>query len=336
MSRKFIEVCFETITPLWMGNAFQKYEEIRPSSLMGSLRFWFEVLCYAGEIVKKSDFDYKKGQFAKAMEIKNLERKILGKGATHQEIIEILQSNVSLPGIIFGTTGWKGLICIKSIEIINNKNKRPNLSNVCIPGRNISSLQHYFWGKFKVAFEMDDVVAKNIFYPLLYFMNKYGFWGGKWNIGLGRLNVVEIKENREQEINLSKMSEFGFSVFGKDNKKIDENLIKKVVSFDALTNFQKDECRIKLMNADVDQGTLENILQELIKRKAEERAKFLRNAGSQEEEKINKAKRHKVFGTVKSPPQDAPHGSKILPWVYRKGDKYAGGFISVTSLLNLY
>ena len=57
---KSIRVTFQTLTPLWTGDAWGESKEIRPSSIMGSLRFWFEVICYFAGITKK-DY-YKNGK----------------------------------------------------------------------------------------------------------------------------------------------------------------------------------------------------------------------------------------------------------------------------------
>jgi CRISPR-associated protein Cmr1 len=57
MGRIELKVKFETLTPLWTGNAWGQCMEIRPSSILGSLRFWFEVLCYFNGIINDSYFD---------------------------------------------------------------------------------------------------------------------------------------------------------------------------------------------------------------------------------------------------------------------------------------
>ncbi len=56
MNYKKVKITFKTITPLWTGDAWQENKEIRPSSLIGSLRFWFEVICYFAEICDKQGF----------------------------------------------------------------------------------------------------------------------------------------------------------------------------------------------------------------------------------------------------------------------------------------
>lgn len=53
-------VHFETLTPLRAGDAwFQNKAPLKASSIMGSLRFWFEVICYFGGITKKEDYTIK-------------------------------------------------------------------------------------------------------------------------------------------------------------------------------------------------------------------------------------------------------------------------------------
>ncbi|RUM90456.1 MAG: hypothetical protein DSZ26_03000 [Thermovibrio sp.] len=50
--RKKIEVTFKTITPLWTGDAWQENNKIKPSSLIGSLRFWFAFYWKVSELLR--------------------------------------------------------------------------------------------------------------------------------------------------------------------------------------------------------------------------------------------------------------------------------------------
>jgi len=54
--------------------------EIRPSSLIGSLRFWFEVICYFGGVCSAKDFDKEKGRFEKDIKNKDVKEKLLEHG----------------------------------------------------------------------------------------------------------------------------------------------------------------------------------------------------------------------------------------------------------------
>lgn len=329
---KRIKVVLKTVTPLRIGNAFQRHKQIRPSSLIGSLRFWFEALCYAGNIVGREDFDWEKGQFTREFSGKKFNEKILENGTAMEGVIGILQQEkIPVPAVVFGTTGWEGRIQIKEIKTEAAGGKRFNLSAV---NEGVYFPRDYFEGILVVEFAVADFFTDGIFYPLLNFMDRYGFWGGKWNIGYGRLKVLEIEEIGGKRIYLREVNRFKFDFFGGEDKNI-EDLIEEVSNFDELTYWQAENCKIKVFPVNK-KAELEQLLEDLIQTKKQKRANFLRTANSEDEEKRNREKRHKVFGTVKFPPKDAPHGSKILPWVCKASDGYTGGFISITSLLNLY
>ncbi len=118
MSKKEVLVEFKTSTPLWTGDAWQYNSEIRPSSLIGSLRFWFEVICYFSGICDKKDL--KNGRFEKEVNGKDSKNCLIKKGNFFEAKIEcLLEQKIPLPSIIFGTTNWKSLIEIKWIKIIN-------------------------------------------------------------------------------------------------------------------------------------------------------------------------------------------------------------------------
>jgi CRISPR-associated protein Cmr1 len=44
-------------------------------------------------------------------------------------------------------------------------------------------------GKFEATFKVPEEIKETIFFPLLNFMDKYGYWGDGWDIGYGRLKV---------------------------------------------------------------------------------------------------------------------------------------------------
>ena len=50
------KVTFRTVTPLYFGDAWMKNTVLRASSIMGSLRFWFEVICYFAGITTNADY----------------------------------------------------------------------------------------------------------------------------------------------------------------------------------------------------------------------------------------------------------------------------------------
>ncbi|RTZ60487.1 MAG: hypothetical protein DSZ31_01930 [Gammaproteobacteria bacterium] len=74
MAKIPVEVTFETITPLWTGNAWGEMNEIRPSALIGNLGFWFEVLMYFGGVLEEKYFDREKGRFEKELDYKEFRK----------------------------------------------------------------------------------------------------------------------------------------------------------------------------------------------------------------------------------------------------------------------
>ncbi len=64
---------FKTITPIYTGDAWQECREIKPASIIGSLRFWFEVLCYFG--VNNEYFD-KEGKPSEKLNYKDFQEKL--------------------------------------------------------------------------------------------------------------------------------------------------------------------------------------------------------------------------------------------------------------------
>ncbi len=246
MAKKEITITFKTITPLWAGDAWQNNGEIRSSSLMGSLRFWFETIMYFADIINGKDFNPQNGRFEKEVNRKELRNFRLKNGNDVKEIINHLlhEQKIPISSVIFGTTNWRSLIEIKGIEPINgycfgNHLNLPYAIGVKKSDYTVEVFntedewkekvntyqgnafkdklkeakkefsffflsQPYFYGKFKVKFLLEQNIVDSIFYPLLTFMDKYGFWGGKWSIGYGRLKVESVEENNSSKFNWRK------------------------------------------------------------------------------------------------------------------------------------
>jgi len=110
-----IRVDFETITPIWTGDAWGENSELKASSIMGSLRRAFSNYCKEKEIplsklnkngIVNEIFDYNN------QEIEN------------KSIKQILKDkNISLESQLFGCTGWKSRIVINQIDSDKNGDK---------------------------------------------------------------------------------------------------------------------------------------------------------------------------------------------------------------------
>jgi len=124
LAKKEVLVKFKTITPLWTGDAWQNNREIRPSSLVGSLRFWF---AFYWEIVKNGTTEKLDKSGVPKENLSELEnpkenktfREILRKKIEEiddfdEAIDETLDKlGLSVPSRIFGCTGWKSRIKIE-------------------------------------------------------------------------------------------------------------------------------------------------------------------------------------------------------------------------------
>lgn len=349
MSKKEVTVHLETITPLWTGDAWQENGKIRPSSLMGSLRFWFEVICYFGSIVTEEHFDRNTGRFDRVKgkskgkddeekkEEKKLRQKILESGTVIKTIINSLtESGYSIPAIVFGTTGWRGLIEIKEVKY-DERNFKEKPKGRIIPNKNWYWGSASYQGSLEIKFLVEEEILNSIFYPLLNFMDKYGYWGGKWNIGYGKLRVTAVKQNNNGEN--WKIEKFNFSLFENKNDEEfgSEKYLRSVSNFDDL--IQGNNKKIKILNKISDNQNsnnqdsnkdLRDVIKELIKQKAEIRTTV-----------SNSKDRHYKFGkTGKSKSEDLPQGSKILPYIKKEIKKeeesFVGGFLSIVDLINLY
>ena len=351
MAKVKLKVDFETITPLWTGDAWMKNSEIRPSSLIGSLRFWFEVICYFGEICKKEEFDTGKGRFEKDIKNDEIRKKLLDFGTDFNGQVKALRElNIPIPAIVFGTTGWKSLIEIKGINVQKDNNfpeynfpeKKLEINELKYKtkkkaGKNEEEIEitptwyfrKGFWGKFNAIFEVEENIKDSIFLPLLTFMDKYGYWGGGWNIGYGRLKVVNANGNN---IDWRK-EEFDFGKFFNENK-------SKKLKIDC-SNGNQENCIVQISNNEDDLTNIESkkiVLSKEIKQNLKEIIKSLIKKKSELRRSIqDDKKRHKIFGSIKEPPADLPQGSKILPYINKSNNgSYECGLLSITGILGLY
>jgi len=126
-----LRINFQTLTPLWTGDAWGENNSIRPSSLMGSLRFWFYIYSKTYNIkteklnekgVPADNLDEYIKKYNKKYNVKHTfesllkeESKYLKENECIDNAIKKVLQKIELPVIsqIFGCSGWKGQIYIK-------------------------------------------------------------------------------------------------------------------------------------------------------------------------------------------------------------------------------
>ena len=202
-----IKVKFETITPIWTGDAWGENSEIRPSSIMGSLRFWFEVYCHFSgiEVKEKEELNYKKF----------IEKR---KENPTKDEFEILQElGITLSSQIFGCTGWKSRIEIEKIEnnietfelendnidynfLFNEDNNTKWWSNKLLFNEKDKIT---LFKSFDISFNITSNFALNEFKKFLkFYQNKPILIGGKKAFGLGFVKLKTDIDLKDVKINI--------------------------------------------------------------------------------------------------------------------------------------
>ncbi|HEC92933.1 MAG TPA: type III-B CRISPR module RAMP protein Cmr1 [Candidatus Atribacteria bacterium] len=375
MGSRTLRITIKTLTPLWTGDAWRENNSIQPSSIMGSLRFWFEVICYFAGITKNEN--YEGGKLKDDLNEKEFKEKLLNNGLNFKGIDNTLsECNVSFPSKLFGCTGWKGWVRIKKIEPIEdycfgNKLKLPfgvaikkdfseikELNNFRELDKNNYSgwffSKSYFYGKFEITFEIEENIIEPIFYPILVFIEKYGFLGGKWNIGYGRVGIENVSDNVWDSNFYNKSdNEVGFKFKNTNSKKISElinskngfststppfEFLKFFLNIDSFYCSNEREIKNKISNLPVGFriAKLDNnfndfidVICTLLKIKAK-----IRNYLRPDNTILNKQEwnnfRHEILGTISG----GTEGTKIIPWIYEDDGELKGGFISIVGIIN--
>jgi len=305
-----MQVQFETVTPIWTGDAWGENSEIKPSSIMGSLRFWFEVYChFAGiEVKEKEELNYKKF----------IEKR---KENPTQDEFEILQElGLTLPSQIFGCTGWKSRIEIKEITQQITQNYPYPLDRVPFHNleyysswkkRNITPSWYFtkgFFGSGTITFKTTENIKNSILLPLLNFIEQYAFIGVKNNIGYGRVKFT----------NIDKVGVFEFNKFGiRSINEIIENLEGEI--------FWEEDKIILIDNFIKSHRDLKQLIKELI----EEKSNIRQEIDDQED-------RHYKLGTVRKANWEkieVPQATKIIPLISKnKNGSYSGRFLSIVGI----
>lgn len=360
-----IEVIMETQTPIRTGDAFRESKVLKPQSFLGSLRFWLEVICFvAGELennCKSEKLDQEKF-FSAINEI--VEKQKVSIFEAKKKALSAL--NISIPSQVFGCNGWEGFVRVKEIRFCNKQinlpcviykekykqdgwvEKYPVVDNgrkKC-PRINIKKQKEHAWyfpdtylfGKASIKLELvDEKIGKNIIFPLLNFIQKYGFVGGSNNLGFGR-----VKFSLE-DINISEFNQFEFN-----NKIITiDDIIEGKEDFNGLISYDLVKKRkIGFFNFGLYKPKKEKSLEKmylgmiktLLVKKSELRGKC---RGDDEKDKkednvFDNEKRHFVFGSAARDEYigiKGPNATKIIPWINNVTEnKYEYGFISLILL----
>ncbi|MCR4432355.1 MAG: RAMP superfamily CRISPR-associated protein [Tepidanaerobacteraceae bacterium] len=370
-----MDVGFRTITPLWTGDAWGENRVIMPQSILGSMRYWFDVFClaaglktaaYDGESVNMKEFHEKAMSFIELYP---------NAGMFEVSMKALAEKGLSLSSIVFGCEGWRGVIGIRSITgppamlskklglpyaIAKKRNEHEGKwEEITLrqPG-NYDRKEYHLWffpekifcGEGVISFTCADPILKEaLLFPLLSFIQDYGFLGGKNNMGFGRVKFYEASGRarvrmRRDEFLFSRIFENVPDIKIKDAVE-EVNSFDDLISCDKLALFRYDykdahkNIRKELNDSDRNHNIgYSDAIKFLIRKKAEERAEEKSNQKYKEKSNDKKkrwddAMRHFIFGSIqkdKFGDIEGPNATKIIPWYgEREGDKLECGFVSV-------
>jgi len=196
MSSKEIKVTFETLTPLWTGDAWRKCDQLKLTGILGSLRWWFEALV-RGMGYKACDSTGDKCQ----VEIKNPE-----------DVLNI-QEKICPVCYLFGTTGWKSRF---SVSVENNNLLKSYNGKVLVRinrgknwyyesglmgdvGLKFNYDENIILGVLKEQNEDEKILTLKDLFPsilkiLLYLVSEHGMLGAKTSMGYGVVKI-QIEDN---------------------------------------------------------------------------------------------------------------------------------------------
>lgn len=331
-----VKIRVDTVTPVYTGDAFG-INEIKPQSIMGSLRFWFEVFLKAvGKLPRNYNYNTER---IKSEKYDNEVLIHISKGNSLISAKAKSCKEIALPSQIFGCSGLKSKISvrnitqIKAMDYLNLQNKPPIKINGSKNGWPFPG--EYFYGYFTIEFNVEDEnILKDILLPLLNFIEKYGYLGGKNNLGFGRVKFT--LENPVygsiKDYDVFRLSRYGNDKDIQDSEAVikynNSNKVEKMYYINKIGLYVKDTKEHK------DNEYFYEILKELINQKADLRKNF----------KDGDVLEHYIFGftgnkketnnrKINTKRKEKPNATKIIPWINEKvANEYEYGFISLTLL----
>ncbi len=245
-----IKVIFKTLTPLWTGDAWGENSKIRPSSLMGSLRFWFYIYLKSigincEELNKDgvpsdnlNDYIKKYNDKGTKETLESLLKQELLHSDYYWKAIKKVLDKLKLPLIsqLFGCTGWKSAIQIKNIEYSTSTLEKNSINYGFLYDKleNTRTNSSKFWTDKLLFNEKDSInlfedvsfdlqiipIYLDEFLKFLKFLKFYGnkiiVVGGKKSFGFG---FVKIESN--QNLDTIQLSPLKKSLFDSREIKID-------------------------------------------------------------------------------------------------------------------
>ena len=168
-----MQITIKTRTPLWTGGVERKMDRIHETSLIGSLRWWYEAVVRG-----------------------------LGGSACDPSLHECPDKNDNRCDAceIFGTTGWRRRFRVEVVEDRTKPawNPPPGTLNIRPPDRNRGwFLPPGRMGEVALCFTGDELTL-DLLAALFLFLEKWGNLGAKPQLGYGVFEIVNRKDVQNQ------------------------------------------------------------------------------------------------------------------------------------------
>lgn len=182
----------ESLTPLWTGNAFNRTEEIKLSSILGTIRWWYRIVCRSLGLKvcgHEKKCELKRKQFLEdVLNTGDIDKALKNQGVCHE-------------CRLFGCNGWSGKIklaiedkgkTINSIKVQTRKkdNRYRNLGGRVIEDRNPLKISIYSMKELKdIEVALLDLTIRLI--------SEYAAFGGRTAQGNGVLKIVSASPEKK-------------------------------------------------------------------------------------------------------------------------------------------
>ncbi|PPT07392.1 CRISPR-associated RAMP Cmr1 [Geitlerinema sp. FC II] len=187
-----MEITIKTLTPLWTGGVETgKCDRIHETGLLGSLRWWMEVLVrgVGGHVCDPTGEGDRNGFDAKKFDAKQY-RELHNEIERRQYLHKAGLCDVSQ---IFGATGWKRKFRLSVDDIQEISNWQRQSLKITPQGRTRGWFLNPGWlGTFTLSLQGNSETLSKL-YLLLRFMEAYGSLGARPQLGYGTFYIVDVK-----------------------------------------------------------------------------------------------------------------------------------------------
>lgn len=192
-----MEINIKTLTPLWTGGVEAgKCDRIHETGILGSLRWWMEVLV-RGMGGQAKDPTAEKPEDRSSLDPKKFDAKIYRQLQDEVERRQYLR-NAGLCDVsqVFGATGWKHRFRL-SVSMDEDKQNQPAWQKplkITPQDRTRGWFLNPGWlGTFQIAIHGDAETLTKL-HTLLRFLEAWGSLGARPQLGYGAFRITEIKD----------------------------------------------------------------------------------------------------------------------------------------------